>query len=255
MANPKQRVTYDPEKFSVNTAWMRKGGEHFEVVIEPDNALEFKRTKGATPDIRECLHAERVFTDAKRGEHATDVRLETVFGTKEPLDVAKKLIIEGDIQLTAEHRAKIREAKLNAILTRIQQYAIDPKSGLPHPRMRLELAFDQAKIKIDEKKDIDEQIPLIIRELQPIIPIRLETVTLQVHLPSQYSEKLVGTVRRHGQLKKEEWLSDGSWMGWVELPAGMQMELFDDIGKKTHGGAEIKKVSEERREFSKRSQE
>jgi ribosome maturation protein SDO1 len=225
---------------------MKKGGEHFEVVIEPDEALEFKRTKGQRPDIRECLHAERIFADAKRGLHAKDAQLNEVFGTYDPLEIAKILIVEGEIQLTAEHRQRIREARRKNILDRIRMYAIDPTTGLPHPERRIELAMEEANVKIDDNKDAEEQIPAIVRQLQPILPIRLETVTLQVHLPAPYGQKLYGDLQRFGSIKKADWLNDGGLIAWIDLPAGLQTDLFDELGKRTHGAAEMKKVDEQR---------
>jgi ribosome maturation protein SDO1 len=244
MVNTTSRMIYDAEKISVNTAWMKRFGNHFEVVVEPDKALEYRRTKGASPELRECLHAERVFTDAKRGLQAKETDLEQAFGTTAALEIARKLIIEGELQLTAEHRAKIREAKRNQILSKIVTYAIDPTTGIPHPQRRIELAMDEAKVKIDDNRDVDEQIREIIRKLQPIIPIRLETVTLQVHLPAQYSQKLYGEMQRFGTIRKGDWMNDGSWMGWVDLPAGLQADLINELGKRTHGAADVKKVGE-----------
>ena len=242
MANT-ARVTYPPEQFSVNTAWMKKYGEHFEVVVDPDKALAYRKAKGAF-DVKECLHAERVFTDAKRGLHAKDEDLVKAFGTSDALEVAKKLVLDGELQLTAEHRQKIRDAKRNNILNRIVMYAIDPTTKLPHPRKRIELAMDEAKVKIDDNKEVDQQIPEIVRKLQPILPIRLETVTLQIHLPVPYGQKLYGDVQRYGTIKKNEWMPDGSWIGWVEMPAGLQNDLLDELGKRTHGAAEVKRVGE-----------
>lgn len=235
------RMKYDPEKFSVNTAWMKKGGQHFEVVVDPDKALEFRRTKGAG-DIKECLHAERIFTDAKRGLHAKDAQLHEIFGTEDPLVIARKLILEGELQLTAEHRTRIREAKRKNIINRICMYAIDPTTKLPHPERRIILAMDEAKVKIDDNKEVEEQIPAIVKQIQHILPIRLETVVLQIHLPAPYGQKLYGDVQRFGTIKKTDWLADGSLLAWLDLPAGMQQELIDMLGSKTHGAAEIKKV-------------
>jgi len=246
MAQPTIRQKFDAEKISVNTAWMRRNGEHFEVVVDPDAALEFRKTKGDQPAIVECLHAERVFSDAKRGLHAKDELLELAFGTKDPMQIAKVLILSGELQLTQEHRNKIRDAKRKAILERIHTYAIDPTTGLSHPLARIKLAIEEAKVKIDDNKDIESQIPHIVKLLQPILPIRLETVTLHIHLPSPMSQKLYGDLSRFGQLKKTEWLDDGSLLSWIEIPAGLRTELYDELGKKSHGAADIRLVGEER---------
>lgn len=246
MVNTTSRMIFDAEKISVNTAWMKRYGNHFEVVVEPDLALEFRRTKGASPLIKECLHAERVFTDAKRGLHAKDADLAQAFNTTDALAIAAKLIIEGELQLNQEHRQRIREAKRNQILSRIVMYAIDPTTGFPHPQRRIELAMDEAKVKIDDNRDADEQIREIIRKLQPIIPIRLETVTLQIHLPVPHGQKLYGEVQRFGTIKKSDWMADGSWMGWVDVPAGLQNDLLAELGKRTQGVADVRKVGEQK---------
>ena len=241
------KMTHDEEKFSINTAWVKKAGEHFEIVIDPDPALEFKRTRGASPDIRECLKAENVFYDAKRGLFAKKERLREIFGSDDPLELAKMFILEGTIQLTAEHRAKIREAKQNQILTKICTYAVDPLTGLPHPQSRIKLAMDEAKVRIDDNKDVEEQVSRIVRELQPILPIKLEIVLLQIHVPSPYGQKLYNEVARFGTVKKTEWLPDASLLCNIEIPAGLQTDLMDLLGARTHGSAVVKKISGQER--------
>jgi len=240
---PVERTTkmkYDEERFSVNTAWMKKGGEHIEVVIDPDAALAFRHSKGQNPGIKECIKAERIFFDAKRGIHAKDEHLQAFFGTTDPLAIAQTLILDGNIQLTTEHRTKIREAKHNQIISHIRTYAIDPKTMLPHPEARIRLAFVEAKVKIDDSKSVEEQIPGIVKQLQPILPIRLETIVLQIHLPSPYGQKLYGDIQRFGTIKRADWLEDGALLCAVELPAGLQQDLIEELGHRTHGAADIK---------------
>ena len=43
-----------------------------------------------------------------------------------------------------------------------------------------------------------------------------------------------------GTLLQEEWQKDGSWIGLVEIPAGIQGEFFDMLNKKTHGNVQTK---------------
>lgn len=235
---------YEKERVQWNTAWMKSHGHHFEIVINPDEALEFKRTGGVSPDIRECVRSEHIFSDAKKGQLAAEDALDAVFGTDAPLEISKRLVLEGEIQLSQEHRAQLREQKRNRILNAIHTFAIDPKTGSPHTRKRIELAMEEAKIQIDYNRDAESQIPNIVRDLQPIIPIKLQMVTLQVHLPGTYGQKLYGDLERFGTIKKADWMGDGSLMAYLEIPAGMQNDLLDDLNAKTHGAAEIKKVDE-----------
>lgn len=246
--DPRQQV-YDRERIHWNTAWIKKFGHHFEVVVDPDGAAGYKRS-GGKGDLREVLKSEHVFSDAKKGEIAAEEHLVEAFGTSEPLDVARVLVLEGELQLSAEYRAQLREERRKRILTLIHTYAIDPTTGLPHPMRRIELALEEAKVKVDDAKDAESQVGDIVRKLQPIIPIRLETVTLQIHLPVPYGQKLYGDLQRYGTLKRTEWLGDGSLLAAVELPAGLQAELLDELNKKTHGAADAKKIDENKVQFS-----
>jgi ribosome maturation protein SDO1 len=40
----------------------------------------------------------------------------------------------------------------------IHRICIEPKSGLPHPIIRIENAMEEAKVKIDENKPAEDQI-------------------------------------------------------------------------------------------------
>jgi ribosome maturation protein SDO1 len=238
-------LAFQPGKVAWNLAWQKRHGKQFEIVIDPDKALAFKASKGQG-EVQECLHSEHVFTHAQKGERANEQDMLAAFGTNDPLAVARVLILEGEIQLTSEYRESLRDAKRKRILDKISTYAIDPTTGYAHPRARLELAFAEAKIRIDEHEEEERQVAQIVRQLQPIIPIRLETVTLQIHLPHPYGQKLYGDIQRAGNLKRTEWAADGALLAWVELPAGLQSDLMSDLGKKSHGAADIQRVDERR---------
>ncbi len=238
------RQTYDKERLHWNTAWLKTHGQHVEVVINPDEALAYRKSKGAEPEVRECLRSEEIFTNAKKGELAREEFLQNVFGTTDPLKVAREIILRGEIQMSAEHRAQIRDELHNQVVSRIQEYAIDPTTGLPHPQQRIELAMEETKAKVDPQKDVERNVHEIVKRLRPVLPIRLEMVTLQVHLPPSCSQKVYGDLGRHGTLKKTEWLQDGGLVAWIELPAGTQGEFMEEMGSRTHGAADIKKVDE-----------
>jgi ribosome maturation protein SDO1 len=62
---------------------------------------------------------------------------------------------------------------------------------------------------------------------------------LQIHLPSQYAPKIYGSLSGFGEIKKQEWLADGSWLGTIEIPAGLLTECIDTLNSKTHGNVQI----------------
>jgi len=43
-----------------------------------------------------------------------------------------------------------------------------------------------------------------------------------------------------GVVQREEWQSDGSWIGVLEIPAGVRDELVARLNAKTKGKADVK---------------
>ncbi len=218
-------------------------GQNFEVLVDCDAALELRGGKEIPVD--DILAADKVFLDAKKGLLASEAQMQKAFGTADVSEVAEKIIKKGEIQVTAEHRQRLREQKRKKILDMIRRNGVDPKTNLPHPASRLELAFEEAKVKIDEHRRAEDQVEAIVKQLRPILPIRFEKREIAIRIPAEYTGKAYSAVSGFGRLKKDEWLNDGSWACVVEIPAGMQGDLFDHINKITQGNVETKVLKSE----------
>jgi ribosome maturation protein SDO1 len=236
-------VTYDKERIRhLNLAKLKKGGEVFEIAIDPDKAIAYKFHR--IGDIREVLHQEKVFSDTKKGMVAPETRLKSLFGTSDALKVADIILKEGEIQLTTEYRDKIREEKKKRILSLIQRNAIDPKTKLPHPLTRIESAFEAAKCRCDEFKTAEEQIDAVIKKLRPILPIKIEQLRMNVHVPAAYAHQTFGLLKKMGELSHESWGNDGSLVVKLQIPAGMREDVIDKLNKATKGTVDISKMEE-----------
>jgi len=229
---------YDKEKFSVNLAKLKKGGENFEVVINSDNAIAFKQGKNIV--IEDAIINEKIFADAKKGLLASENRMKEIFNTLDPKEIAKIIIKEGEIQLTAEYKQKLREEKKKRIINFIHTNGVDPKTGLPHPITRIENAFEEAKIHIDEFKPQEQQIDEILKKLRVILPIKFEIDEIEIKIPASYAAKMYSVVKSFSKIIKDEWLNDGSWKCVVEMPAGLKQDFFDKLNSMTHGEIETK---------------
>ena len=219
-------------------ARFEKGGEHFEVLVDPDNAMAFR--DGLVEHLE--LATEEVFKDAKKGDRASTENLKKTFGTEDPIEVAKAIVKKGIIQLTTEQRRKMAEEKRRQIITVIARNAINPQTRTPHPPARIEIAMEEAKVHIDPFKSVEEQVNIVLKALKPLLPIRFEKVKIAVKVPPEYAGHVYGELQRGGKLLREEWLRDGSWAGLFEIPAGMQSEFYDLLNRKTHGNAVTKIV-------------
>ena len=233
--------TFDPEKVHFNLVKFSKFGKNFELVVDPDLAIDYKdRKKDSKEDLSDVLKAEKIFFDAQKGHFAPEEDIIQVFGTTDVLSVAQKMISEGEIQLTSEHREKLRAEKRRKIIQIIHRSAVDPKTGLPHPEIRIENAMNEAKVKISEMKKAEDQIQDVLSALKPIMPIKFDEKTVVINLPLQFAAKLHGLLKNYGKIESEQWLGDGSYTCKMKIPAGMQADIMDELNNKTRGAVQIK---------------
>ena len=215
-------------------------GEHFEILTKPDHALSYKL--GKSTSISQVLATETIFTDAGKGSKASEEKLRDIFGTTDSLKIAEVILKKGTLQLTTEQRKQLVEEKRKQIISFISRECIDPKTNLPHPPLRIEQAMKQIRFSIDPSKGVEDQSNEIIKLLRPIIPLKMEKISVEIHVPPEYSSKVYGTVKGFGTLKRDQWQADGSWSAIVEMSAGLYGPFLDKLGNVTRGNIEAKMV-------------
>jgi len=227
----------DREKAKINVARLKRGGETFEVSIDSEKAINFKKGLNEFDDV---LQSEEIWFDAKKGQLASENKLMSIFKTDDKIEIAKTIINEGEIQLTSEYRVKQVEEKKKRIIETIHQNAIDPRTNAPVPISRLENAFKEAKISIDDRPS-DQQVNEILDKLKPILPIKFDVKRIQVIVPANHASKSYHIIKAY-KIIKEEWQKDGGLSVIIELPSAMQNDFFDKINSITHGGVETKEI-------------
>lgn len=221
-------------------AKITKSGERFEILVDPEKALQVKHGKEIPLD--DLLASTEVYEDSKKGKRASEENINKVFGTNDLKTIAYKIIKGGEVQLTTDQRREMIEEKRKAIANIISREGINPQTNVPNPPDRILRAMEEAKVKIDLEKKADEQVNQIIKEIQRIVPIRIETVQIGIKVSSQFAGKTSNVVRNFGKLLKEEWKQDGSYVCLIEIAAGLQQDVFDKLNSLTHGQAEIKVI-------------
>jgi len=213
-------------------------GHRFEIIIEP-GAIDDLKT-GKAVNIVEKMPSEEVFKDAHKGDRASADVMKEVFGTDNVIAVATKIAVEGDVQLTTEQRRQMSESKRLQIIAIIARNAMNPQTGTPHPPARIEAAMEEARVKIDPFKPAEMQVNDVLAALRPLIPISFDKVRFAVKLSGEDYGKSFGDIKAIGKIMQEEWQPNGTWIGVVEIPAGMQNDLIDKLNEKTKGNAELK---------------
>ena len=213
-------------------------GEHFEILVDPEMAADFKRDEAI--EMQEILAVEEVFKDANKGDKASEEAMMKAFNTTDILDAAAIIIRKGHVQLTAQQRKEMTEEKRKKIVATITREAINPQTKLPHPARRIEIAMEEAKIHIDPFKSVDEQVNTVLKAIRIKIPIRFERVQVAIKIPGDFSGKVYNVIPEFGKTRKEEWQQDGSWVAIVEIPGGVQDNFYRKLNELTHGQVETK---------------
>ncbi|HEY7587714.1 MAG TPA: ribosome assembly factor SBDS [Thermoplasmata archaeon] len=226
-------------------ARIEKAGEKFEVLVKPDAVQKLR--DGKEIDLMVELAIDEIFRDAHKGSKASEEKMQEFFGTTEPLDVARRIVKTGEIQLTTEQRREMLDAKRKQIVQYIAANAINPQTGAPHPPQRIEIAMTEAKVHLDPFKAVEEQVKEVMDALRPLIPIRFEKVRIAIRLSAEDSAKSYGDIKSFGTILREEWQPTGAWIGVVEMPAGMQTEFLERLNAKTKGNVETKILKADQR--------
>lgn len=212
---------------------LKKGKKQFEVLIDPLKALEFK--KGKKIDLDEILAYPAVYHDVRRGDLIPEKELQEVFGTTDVHKIAKKIIIEGNLQFTTEQRRRFIEEKTKEIANIISRHGINPQTNTPHPPERILNAMEKAGVHVEPFVDAGLQVNEIVKDLKPLLPISFQQVVVRITIPPRFTGKIYSILKRSVNEFDENWLNDGSLQVTLNIPAGLQGDLFKKIGDVTRG--------------------
>lgn len=214
-----------------------EGDKTFEILVEPEPAKKAK-LEDEEFDIPRLLFVQEVFTDAQKGERASPDEIDREFGTKQVMEAAEKIFEKGDMQLTTDQKAEMREDKHKQIVDMIARRAQNPKTGNPHPPERVENALEEAGFHADAFKDVEEQFQEAVESIRPIIPVSLEEKTVAVKIPSDKAGKAYDVLQKKTDVLEEQW--GDYFYAKIRVPAGILTEVMEEIQKLTEGESEVK---------------
>ncbi|MFH1455649.1 MAG: ribosome assembly factor SBDS [archaeon] len=212
-------------------------GKEFEILVDCDKALELR--EGKEINIEDVLATRDIYSDTRAAKHASENDIREVFETNDPLKVAEIIIKKGEIQLTAEHKRRLKDEKTKQIVYLIHKNAINPQTDTPHPPQRIENAMDEAKVKVDEFLPAEKQMQDVVKKISSILPIKIETREISIRVPAEFAGKAYAPLKQFGRYLRDQWDNDGSLVLHIEIPAGLQEELTNTVNKLTQGQAEI----------------
>ncbi|MFQ5531472.1 MAG: ribosome assembly factor SBDS, partial [Candidatus Nanoarchaeia archaeon] len=170
-------------------ARIKQAGKHFEILVDLDDALKFK--KGEISGIE--AEGDKIFSDHKKGQVASTSDLKKSFGTDNIQSVIEKIVRQGEVLLTQEHRDAEQEKRLKQVVDFLANNAVDPQTGNPHTPERIKSALEQAHVNI-KNSNIESQITEILESLSKVIPIKIETKKVKITVTAMHTGKVYGIV-------------------------------------------------------------
>jgi ribosome maturation protein SDO1 len=218
-------------------ARIKQKGKPFEIIVDLDEALAFKK---GTSDWLE-VGGDRIFKDTKKGDVASRSDLEDCFGTSDVMEIAKKIVKNGEVLVTQDYRDEKREEKIKQVIDFLARNTTNPQTGKPHTPQRIESALEEAHVNI-KNTPIDSQMKDIMEQLSKVLPIKTEVKKVKITIPAVYTGKVYNTIIQYKET--ENWMNDGSLEVVVSIPAGMVMDFYDKLNSATHGAAVTEEIKE-----------
>ena len=219
------------------TARIKKAGKHFEIIVDLDDALKFR--KGEVDSL--AVEGDTIFSDSKKGERASSGDLKEAFGTEDVSEIAKVIVKSGEVQTTQEHRSAEQEQKIKQVVDFLVTNSSNPQTGTPYTPERIRSVLDEAGVNI-KNSPIENQIPDIMEQISKLLPIKLETKKIKVKIPALNTGQAYGAISQYKE--KETWLDNGDLEVIVNIPSGMVMDFYDKLNSVTHGSALAEEIKE-----------
>ncbi len=210
------------EKYTV--ARLRIGRKRFEVLVDPKMALRLR--EGEPVDIRDVVPDFTIFEDVRKGKLASEEEVLDAFRkylrkpdvTKE--EIVKTIVLRGEVEIPQELRREIYEKVKKEVIERIHRYAINPKTGKPHPPKRIEAAMEEVGAKIDPKAPVPRQAVEIVKQLSRVIPIGIPYVIVEIKAPPEDAINVYKVLMRYEKIfddVRSARKNDGSLIAVVKL--------------------------------------
>ena len=92
-------------------ARLARFGTTYEILVDPDGTEKLlDKETIADDEILDVMAVDDVFVDWSEGERASDEQLTKGFETTDVATIARRILDEGEIQLTQEQRKRMLEA-------------------------------------------------------------------------------------------------------------------------------------------------
>jgi len=225
----------DTSKFQV--VEMKVNGKRFEILTNRDKVTQYRSQKCQFHDV---LAAEIIFQDASKGTTVSEEAAKSAFNMEDLNAILKHMVEEGNLKLSSAERKALVEQKKNEVIYYITKNYVDPKGGRPHPRVRIENAFTEMKIRIDPDGSAESQGEAAVKKMRgPILFGRAAQLTGTVMIKHQYYGKVSHILGAY-KFEKESWENPEGVTLSFSLTRFDVDRLMEGLAKPTGGDYDLK---------------
>ncbi len=212
------------------TARITKGGKHFEILVDLEEAMKFRKDEPGA-NLGSAVLTNSIFHNLKSGELAGANDLDVAFGTSNVDEVSEKIIKTGEVVRTTESMKADQDQKYKQVVDFFSKNAVSPE-GRPYTPDRIMKALSEAHVNV-KNKPVESQVNEIIDQLSKVLPIKIEMKKVKLLVPAVHTGKAYGVIKEF--MVSEEWQSNGDLEATVEVPAGLVFDFYDKINGVSHG--------------------
>ncbi|EFC42692.1 Shwachman-Bodian-Diamond syndrome protein [Naegleria gruberi] len=175
----------------------------FEIACYKNSVVSWR--KGIEKDLSEVVQIDTVFTNVSKGEAAKKTDLQKYFGTSDTKEVCKKILQDGELQVSTKEREEMYESMFKDIVTIITNKCINPDTQRPYPGGVIERALkEQIHFSVKPSKSTKQQALEAISKLKRKIPIEKAHMRVKLTLSGKENIKKLRQLFKTANKEEEQ---------------------------------------------------
>ena len=146
--------------------------KNLEILCHPETVIKYRQKK--LPLSKVLITEDNIYKNVKKGDIASDSDIKKALQKDDiTLTQAFEILLEkGDFQMTTKERQELTLQRRLRLVEYFHENFLDPKTNGPHPKTRIDAAFEQIKAKINFEMSFDKNAEEIRKAILGILPIK-----------------------------------------------------------------------------------
>lgn len=165
---------------NIATVRLKSHGKRFEIACYKNKVVNWR--DGTEKDINEVIQTDTIFENVERGIWAKEKDLKKVFGTIDPETICRKILKEGEFQVSDKERETQLESLFRDVATFVVEKCVNPQSGRQLTLGLVESALHQIHFAVKPDKPMKPQALKAIEQLCKAMPESIERAKMRLRL-------------------------------------------------------------------------